>query len=60
MPTQISPLSVRRAILIHATPERIWREFESLDRMQKWFGTGHSLVAYEPRVGARSKRMAGE
>ncbi len=51
MPTQISPLSVRRAILIHATPERVWQEFESLERMQKWFGTGHSLVAYEPRVG---------
>jgi uncharacterized protein YndB with AHSA1/START domain len=38
-------------MLIKATPERIWQEFETLERMQRWFGTGHTLVKYEPRVG---------
>ena len=59
MPTQISPLSVRRAILINAAPERIWHEFESLERMQRWFGTGHKLTKYEPRVGAIVETDAG-
>jgi uncharacterized protein YndB with AHSA1/START domain len=49
--TQIGRLAVRRSILINATPERIWREFESLDRLRAWFGLGHRLVDYEPRVG---------
>jgi uncharacterized protein YndB with AHSA1/START domain len=46
-----SLLTVRRCIHINATPERIWREFESLERMQAWFGTGHTLLKYEPRPG---------
>lgn len=50
--TKIGPLAVRRSIYIKATPERIWQEFESLERMRAWFGTGHKLVKYEPRVGA--------
>lgn len=44
-------LSVRRSILIAAAPERVWREFETFDRMKAWWGTGHALVAYEPRAG---------
>jgi uncharacterized protein YndB with AHSA1/START domain len=46
-----SLLTVRRCIFINATPTRIWREFESLERMQAWFGTGHRLLQYEPRKG---------
>jgi uncharacterized protein YndB with AHSA1/START domain len=46
-----SLLTVRRCIHIDARPERVWQEFESLERMQAWFGTGHALVTYEPRVG---------
>ena len=42
-----SLLTVRRCIHISATPERIWCEFESLERMQAWFGTGHTLLKYE-------------
>lgn len=49
--TKIGLLAVRRSMLIKATPERIWQEFESLERMQLWFGTGHTLVKYEPRLG---------
>ena len=52
MGTEIGQLAVRRSILIDAPPERVWREFETLERMQAWFGTGHRLLEYEPRVGA--------
>lgn len=46
-----SLLTVRRCIHIDATPERIWQEFESQERMAAWWGIGHRLVTYEPRVG---------
>jgi uncharacterized protein YndB with AHSA1/START domain len=59
MPISIGSLVVRRSILIHAPPERVWQEFESLDRMRRWFGTGHTLVAYEPRAGATVETDAG-
>ena len=51
MPLPISPLHLRRSILIHATPERVWEEFTSFERLAAWFGTGHTLEAYEPQVG---------
>src|SRR6476620_4629372 len=60
MATEIGPLAVRRSIWIDAPPDRVWREFESLERMRLWFGTGHALVAYEPRVGAEVETDAGE
>lgn len=51
MATTIGLLAVRRSILVNATPERVWEEFGSLERMRLWFGTGHTLLTYEPRVG---------
>lgn len=48
---QISPLVVRRSVQIAAPPERVWREFETFDRMRDWWGTGHELVTYEPHEG---------
>jgi uncharacterized protein YndB with AHSA1/START domain len=51
---------VRRSIWIDAAPTRVWEEFESLERMQRWFGTGHALVHYEPRVGAEVETDAGQ
>lgn len=51
MGVEIGTLAVRRSILIKATPERVWQEFESLERMKRWFGTGHRLLKYEPKVG---------
>ena len=48
-PTEIGALSVRRSILINATPERVWKEFETFERMAAWWGTGHTLEVYEPR-----------
>ncbi len=51
MPTLIGVLAVRRSIHIAAPPERVWQEFTTFERMNRWFGVGHRLVAYEPRVG---------
>jgi len=51
MGIEIGVLAVRRSIHIKAPPERVWREFETLEKMQAWFGTGHRLLRYEPRVG---------
>jgi len=51
--TQIGELAVRRSILINAPPDRVWKEFESFERMKAWFGVGHSLLKYEPREGAQ-------
>jgi uncharacterized protein YndB with AHSA1/START domain len=59
MPTPISPLAVRRSTWINASPERVWREFETFERMSAWFGTGHALTRYEPRVGGRVETDAG-
>ncbi len=51
---------MRRSIYIEATPERVWEEFESFERMQQWFGIGHELVKYEPRTGGRVELDASE
>jgi len=51
MATEIGTLAVRRSIWINAKPDRVWQEFESFERMRSWFGTGHALLKYEPRVG---------
>ena len=59
MGTTIGPLAVRRSIWIAASPERVWHEFESHERMARWFGTGHTLTAYEPRLGGYVETDAG-
>ena len=59
MATEIGPLAVRRSIWIDAPPTRVWEEFEDLERMRRWFGTGHTLVRYEPVVGAEVETDAG-
>ena len=53
MELALSPLPIRRSIHIGAPPERVWREFETFERMAAWFGTGHRLVRYEPRLGGQ-------
>lgn len=47
----IGLLNVRRSILIQATPERVWEEFESFERIGAWLGRGHTLHVFEPRRG---------
>ena len=53
MGVTISLLNVRRSILIAATPERVWREFQSFERLSAWFGRGHQLHLFEPRLNGR-------
>jgi len=59
-----SVLKVRRSIHIAAAPNRVWQEFTSKDRMDRWWGAtisnpvagtpaGQHLVAYEPRPGGK-------
>lgn len=59
-----SMLVVRRSILIAAPPDRVWREFASLEAMRGWWGAmiapplggtpnGQRLLRFEPRVGGR-------
>jgi uncharacterized protein YndB with AHSA1/START domain len=60
MAPTIGPLAVRRSIWIDAPPTRVWEEFEDLERMRRWFGTGHTLVKYEARVGAEVETDASE
>jgi uncharacterized protein YndB with AHSA1/START domain len=51
MPTAISPFHVRRSCWIDAPPGVVWEEFTTFERMRAWYGTGHTLTEYEPRVG---------
>ena len=53
MGIEISLLNVRRSILVQASPERVWREFQSFERISAWFGRGHQLHAFEPRLNGR-------
>ena len=59
-----SILVVRRSIYIQAPPERVWREFETFERMNAWWGVligppeggkqnGQRLVDYSAREGGR-------
>jgi uncharacterized protein YndB with AHSA1/START domain len=54
----ISTLHVRRSALIQATPTRVWQEFTSFERLAAWFGRGHQLETYEPRLGGRIQLSA--
>ena len=53
MGIEVSLLNVRRSILIEASPEKVWREFQSFERISAWFGRGHQLHAFEPRLNGR-------
>jgi len=59
MATEMTTLAVRRSTWIKAPPERVWQEFESFERMRKWFGTGHELKKYEPKPGGQVEMYAG-
>jgi uncharacterized protein YndB with AHSA1/START domain len=52
MGTAIGTMYVRRSAFLHATPERVWEEFASFERMRQWFGIGHTLHSYTPKLGA--------
>ena len=48
----ISLLNVRRSILIQASPAKVWQEFGSFERFAAWFGRGHELHLFEPKLGS--------
>ncbi|HEY5646908.1 MAG TPA: SRPBCC domain-containing protein [Pseudomonadales bacterium] len=48
----IGPLHVRRSVLIEAPPSRVWREFESSDRLTAWLDIGHVVHRLVPEVGS--------
>lgn len=52
MATAIGTMHVRRSGFIQASPERVWEELESFERLREWFGIGHTLHSYEPKLGA--------
>ncbi len=51
MPLQLSHLFVRRSAFIAATPSRVWKEFESMERLCGWLNLGHHIEVFEPRLG---------
>ena len=59
-----SVLKVRRSILVAAAPQRVWQEFTTQPRMNRWWGAiisepvagtsaGQRLVTYEPKLGGK-------
>ncbi len=53
MGVAIGSLFVRRSIFIKATPDRVWKEFESFDRIQTWLNLGHKLHSFDTKVGGK-------
>jgi uncharacterized protein YndB with AHSA1/START domain len=51
MGLEIGRLAVRRSAFVRAPAARVWREFETAERLRVWLGRGHTLHAIEPRVG---------
>jgi len=53
MGLSISELHVRRSAWIREPPDVVWREFETMERLSNWFGTGHELEVYQPHLHGR-------
>ena len=51
MGLEIGKLAVRRSIFVQAPPERVWREFETAERVGAWLDRGHKLHSIDPRRG---------
>jgi uncharacterized protein YndB with AHSA1/START domain len=47
----IGMLHVRRSIMINASAERIWEEFESFERIKAWLGDGQTIHEFDPQNG---------
>ncbi len=52
MGIEIGPLHLRRSGFVDASPARVWQELETKERLAAWFGRGHTLLHFEPRVGS--------
>ena len=44
-------LLVRRSIFIQTEPARVWKEFETFERICGWLNRGHEVHVFEPHVG---------
>lgn len=53
MGLQISHLHVRRSAFIAASPQRVWREFETFENLCGWLSLGHVIHTFEPKPGGR-------
>lgn len=53
MGVTISHLNVRRSTFINATPERVWQEFTTQEKLKAWFGQGHTLHTLETRLSGK-------
>lgn len=53
MGMEISLLNVRRSIFINALPKRVWSEFATFKTISEWFGLGHKLHEFEPKLGGQ-------
>jgi uncharacterized protein YndB with AHSA1/START domain len=51
MGIEIGALYLRRSAFIKASPERIWQEFKTKEVLARWFGLGHTLDKYDPKIG---------
>ena len=51
MGVRIGALHVRRSIFILASAQRVWKEFESFDRISRWLNLGHKLHVLELVTG---------
>ena len=55
MGLEIGRLAVRRSAFVRASVARVWREFETAERIRGWLDRGHTLHAIELRVGGRAE-----
>ena len=53
MGLMIGHLHVRRSTLIGASLQRVWQEFMTEERIKAWFGQGHTLHTFEPKLGGK-------
>lgn len=53
MGLRIRHLFVRRSAFISATPERVWQEFETSDRIAAWLDQGHVLESLQAGLGGQ-------
>ena len=51
MGLHIGALHMRRSAFVRASPERVWREFETAERIRGWLDRGHRIHAFDARVG---------
>lgn len=54
----VGTLYVRRSTLINALPQTVWEQFTSFKKINAWFGIGHKLESYEPKVGGSIRLSA--